>query len=318
MPQGPPAQPGYDPNVQAGYTPPPVHPGQQFAAQGHPQGHQYPAPVQPQYGPPMGYPVGPQQGYAQQMPYQQPQAPQPAVDISQYIDNGLKAQGAFWSFTKKPFGTQYTGLVARDLTVSDIQQSEYQGQKQWNQDNSPRLRLVIPLVQPDGTEAQWDVKQGEFKSLATAINAAGVTENLSTIREIVAHIKGGDAVRVTYTHDRPNKQGQDTKVKAIDYTRGNGVAPTPVPTIAQHPGQVAQPVQQAMFHPGEVSQVPSAPVQPQYQAPAAQPAPAQAQFPQQPPAQAPAAPDQAAQAAWLATLPPEEQTRIRAMLGQGA
>jgi hypothetical protein len=91
-----------------------------------------------------------------------------------------------------------------------------------------------------------------------------------------------------------------------------------VPTIAQHPGQVAQPVQQAMFHPGEVSQVPSAPVQPQYQAPAAQPAPAQAQFPQQPPAQAPAAPDQAAQAAWLATLPPEEQTRIRAMLGQGA
>ena len=290
MPAGPPAPQGYDPNVQAGYAPPQY--GQPPNPYGPPAGY-----APPQYTPPNPY--GPPAGYAPQLPYGQPPVPQqPAVDISQYIDNGLKAQGAFWKF--ETFGQQHTGLVARDLTVSDIEQGEYQNVKQWNKDGSPRLRLLVPVVQPDGAEAQWDVKQAEFKSLATAMNAAGITENLSTIREIIAHIHAGDAIRVTYTHDRPNKSGMPSKMKTIEFTRGSGVAPASV--------QAQQPVQA------------------QYAPPA--PAPTQVQFPQQPPTPAPlvgqvstpppGAPGADAQAAWLASLPPQEQDRIRAMLGQNA
>lgn len=292
-PQQPPA-PYVDPNAQAAYAP--QQPPAQYIAPYAPQ--------QPQGYAPQPSPYGPPAGYGQPMPYQQPMAPQaPPVDISQYLDNGLKAQGKFWSWKGLSFGAFHTGQVARDLTVSDIRQAEYQGQRLNNFDGSPKLSIVVPIIMADGTEAQWDVKQGEFGQLATALNAAGVTQNLSTPRELIGGLNAADFVKVTYTHDRKNQNGSTTKCTKFEITKANGM-PLPVAATAPVAQAPQAPVQAPVQH--QAPQL-SAPVQAPVQAPMYQ-APAPAASAQ------PAAP--ADQAAFLAALSPEDQAKIKAMLGQ--
>jgi hypothetical protein len=268
----PPAQPAYPPQQQPYPPAQPAYP---------PQQQPYP-PAQPAYPPQ-------QQGYGQQNPwtgnpYAAPELrnPPPPPLAKGSVDDFYEqpaASGKSISFNGKPFGTSYTGYIARPITNADIQQQTAMHTRLplTHPDGSPKWVMIVPLTVtpdqefPDG-RATWYVKGSERAELERAMDAAGVPLSAE------GHMpppEAGARVTITYTGDRPVPNMNPQKMKAVTYERpanlnGNGVAP------AQH----QQPQYQAPYGgpgPGAVVQGPDGglvptgpgghPQQPQYQQP---------------------------------------------------
>lgn len=327
-----PQQPAYPP--QAPLYPPP---GAQYPPQA-PPGYGYPPPPPPAYGPP------------------QPQAPQAPPLAKGNVDDFYEqpaASGKSISFQNKPFGTAYSGYVARTITSADIQQQTEMNSKRplFHPDGSPKWIMIIPLSLaptqefPDG-RATWYVKGTERAELERAMEAAGVPP----VNGHMPPPEAGALITVTYTGDRPVPNMSPQKIKAVTYQRpvnanGNGQAPAQAPPVQQAPPPPPQqfaPPAPAQYAPQEqVAQYgqPQAGYAPPPQAPAQQAqqyAPPQAQFqapqpplpptayapapPQAQPQYAPAPPQaqqQQPQMAMPSDLTPEQQERLRALTGQG-
>jgi hypothetical protein len=131
-------------------------------------------------------------------------------------------------------GTSYSGLIARDVTDADVkQQTDFQTeQPAFYRDGRPKLALVVPIQLstgptpefPAGTADYW-VKGADRDELIRAMQAAGVQPDDNGL----FWPKGGDAITVTYTQDKPGRAGMNpTKLKTIQYARGGttGAAPT--------------------------------------------------------------------------------------------
>lgn len=237
IPQGGyPAQPSY---AQPGYPP------QQ--------------PPQPQYQQPPG------QFHTQQYPPQPPAPELPRGTLKDFMDQPAAGGGPSLTFPHP--GTAYTGTVLRNVTDADVQAQTDMITGQAARYNDGRYKLVmrVPLaVQPsaqfpEGT-AVWYVKGNDRAELTRAMEEAGVETDPATGR--LYPPRAGDTLTVTYTHDQPGRRGMNpTKVKRVQYVKGNGQAPV---VQAQ---QQAQPQYQPQAQ---------YPVQPQYAQPAPQP---QQQYP---------------------------------------
>jgi hypothetical protein len=254
-----PAQ-GYGPPPQ-GYGPPP----QQYAPAppAPPQG--YPAyPAQP------GYP--PQQGYGQQPA---PQGPPPAEgSIDAFYSQPSGSFGNSVSWKDKPLGSFVQGIVAREITGSDvIHDSDPQTQQlKYYKDGRPKFVMKVPLlVQPSQEfpegEATWFVRGQARDELNRAVQEAGAQGPPAK----------GAFLRVTLVERKAGRQGGfPANIVQVQYQ-----APQDANGQAQAP---AQP-QQAQVQHAPVEQAPA----PQYapQAPAPQPQAPQGQDPwaQQQPAQ---------------------------------
>lgn len=278
---------------------------------------QYPQAPAPQAYPPQVQGPYPPQPYAQ--PVQQPPA-QPlaqAQSLDDYFNQPSTGGGPAisWSVNgmPKPEGTTYAGIVARDVTVSDIQQQTdpKTGAPKFYRDGRPQFVMKVPLkVQPSQEfpegEAVLFVRGQMRDELSRAMGEAGIPAGVAP--------KAGDAIQVTLVQRKPSRGGgMPMNVFAIRYTAAAGgtgaPSPAPVPQAQPAPQQVQQPVQQ------QYQQEPSAasfpPVQYQQQAApqyAAQPA-AAPQVPQGQPAPQPAPPSD---------LTPEQQQLLAQMTGQQA
>ena len=284
-PQGQPQQPqGYPPQTQPAYPPQP----QQFPPQAQPA---YPPQAQPAYPPQQqGYAPGyPPQGYG---PPQQPQVPLAKGSIDDFYEQPA-ASGKSLSFNGKPYGTAYTGYVARTITSADIQQQTAMNTRLplFHPDGKPKFVMIVPLSVtpsqefPDG-RASWYVKGTERAELERAMEAAGVPQ---TADGHMPPPEAGALVTITYTGDRPVPNMSPQKMKAVTYQRpananGNGhtvqQAPQPqfqAPVQAQYPTEppqqeIGQPQFAGPYAPPQQQQfqaLPWPPVagQPQVQAP---------------------------------------------------
>lgn len=215
-------------------------------------------PTQPQY------PTYPPQQVAPQFPgyppqQQAPAAPLAAGTLDEYYGQPSAGGGPSLSWKDKPIGTQYAGIVARDVTNADVQQQTDFQTKQplFYRDGRPKFAMKVPLKvhvtqeHPDG-EAVWFVKGQARDELVRAMAEAGVS----------GAPKAGDGIVITLVQRKAS---------------GQGLNPTNVFQVQYHPAQQGQPGPEAAS---------PAPVPPQ---PAAAP-PAPAPAAPQPEAQAPAAP----------------------------
>jgi hypothetical protein len=283
------------------YPTPQYEPQQQYPQA--PQQFAPPAPVQqPQYPQAPG-----QQGFAQQPQFQQPgypqAAPQPPVQplaqgsIDDFYSQPSASGGPSISWTDaqggpKPIGTQYVGIVARDVTKADIQQQTDFNTKAplFYKDGRPKFAMKVPLkVQPsqefpDG-EATWYVKGQARDELVRAMSEAGDD----------GAPKGGAAISITLVQRRATQRGLNpANVVQVQYQppggpgarqesvqEGNGGVRLQPPAPVQQPA----PAQQFAQQPVQQQFVPQAEQQPvqQFAQPAPQQAPAQPQF--QPPVQ---------------------------------
>lgn len=276
---------------------PPAAPAQQYAPPAAPQGY---APAPQQYAPP-----APQYGYAPPAPqYAPPQPPPAPLAQASSLDDYLnqRASGVpYWKWSN--LGDTQVGIVARELTKNDIVEATFKGQPQKRRDGSTQWNLVIPLLQPDGTEAQWEVSGKDRKVLEQAVIQSGGPAN--------GMPQAGAALRVIFTHLQPNNMGQATKVKSIEY-----FAPTATTTVQAQVHQQQAPAAQ----PAPQQAPPSQPVpvqQPPAPAPQAYAQPAQ-QPQMQPAPQAPAAPVQPAPQAAAPPLDPQAQAQFAHLLGGAA
>jgi hypothetical protein len=295
------------------YPTPQYQPQQQYPQA--PQQFAPPAPVQqPQYPQAPG-----QQGFAQQPQFQQPgypqATPQPPVQplaqgsIDDFYSQPSASGGPSISWTDAqggpmPVGTQYVGIVARDVTKADIQQQTDYNTKAplFYKDGRPKFAMKVPLkVQPsqefpDG-EATWYVKGQARDELVRAMSEAGDD----------GAPKGGAAISITLVQRRATQRGLNpANVVQVQYRppAGAGVASlapapqapvqqpeqqAPAQQFAQQPAPQAPVQQYAQPDPSSYQQpAPQAPAQPQFQPPVQQQAPAQQFAPQ-----AQAAPPQA-------------------------
>lgn len=262
---------------------------------------QYAPPAAPAYGPPQGYAPAP--GYLGQGYPQQPPAPvAPAVPLEQAssLDDYLNQRPAgigFWGW-KNP-GDTCMGMITREVTTADVVQKTYQGVPQRRRDGSPQWNLVLPLVEQDGTEKQWEVSGKDQADLKSAVIAAGGPQN--------GLPEAGSFVSVQFTHYDHSGKGSARKVKAIQYVRPNGAAPVAPAAPAAPVSNVSIPASGAMVTPQQPVQQFAPP------APAAPPAPQPVQYTQPAPAQAPA--PQAAPAPAAQGLSPEAAGQFAALLG---
>ena len=271
-----------------------TYPQQPYGQQ--PQG--YPGQQAPNYAPQPGYPApgtaytpAPQQYPSQGQPSYPPQGqpPQPEVrgTLKDFMDQPSTGGGPSLSFPHP--GTSYTGTVVRNVTDADIQAQTdmITGAVATYNDRRPKLVMKVPLLlhtphpaYPEGVGV-WYVKGSDRAELARAMEAAGAEPGAP---------QAGDVITVTYTHDQPGRRGMNpTKIKRVDYLKGNGVPPQ-LPQAQQDPARlITQPIHAT----------PGPAVQPQYQQP--QPPPG---YPQQYVQQAFAdAQAQAAQLAQIAGVP---------------
>lgn len=328
-------QPYFPPAPQQGYPDPnqpyalplqqpmqpqaPVYP-QQYAPQ------QYGQPAPQQYGQPMG------------QPGQVPSQPLAQGGLDEFYSQPTAGggPGITWqdkAGNKKPLGTTYVGVVARDVTHGDVQQqTNPQGMPQYFRDGRPKFQMKVPLKSvmigdgsgqygpspefPDG-EAAWYVRGQARDELTRAMAEAGVE----------GAPKAGSTIVVTLVQRRPSGAGfQPANIVQVRYIPADGAAgAAQVP--AQAPVQPATSVEQPVAHPVAQPQVqqfqqPQV-VQPR---PGAQPQPVQVQQQyQQPPVQQQAAPVQqpAAQPAGQplgmpADFSPAQQELMARLTGQPA
>lgn len=285
----PPAQPQYAPAPQYQQAPPQYAPA--------PQGYGYP-PAPPQYGPP-------------------PQAPGPVLarpdSLDDYIDQPV-AGGNWWSF--KQLGEARVGMVKRDLTKADIVQKTYQGVPQTRKDGSPEWNLVVPLVGPDGQDAQWEVSGKARTALKDAVIAAGGPASGTP--------EAGSFIHAAFTHKQENRNGSASKIIAVQYTRPNGQAPPAqsAPPQAAPQQMPQQPVQQYAPAPEQQYQQPApqqaAPQQQYAPAPQAQPQQQYAPAPVQQQAPAPQQPAPGAPLPQALQLDPAAQAQFANLLGGAA
>lgn len=245
VPQGY-AQPGYPP-APAQYQAPAQAPFQQQFPQQMPQ--QFP------------------QGYGQPQPPQQPLAQGSLDDFySQPTSGG--GPGISWSDkagNKKPIGTTYVGVVARDVTHGDVQQqTNPQGMPQFFRDGRPKFQMKVPLKSvlwgdqqhqlqpspefPEG-EAAWYVRGQARDELTRAMAAAGcsgspregatVQVTLINRRASTAGFQPANIVQVIYTpgpNDRPGQQPTQAPAEQAQAPAQNAEPPVSA-TVAAHPAQ---------------------------------------------------------------------------------
>lgn len=263
---------------------------QQFPPQ-----YQQPQPMQPAF--PQAYPVQQpqpypqvQQGYPPQAPPAQPTVPLAQGSLSDFYNQPSTGGGPSISWTdkntqaQKPIGTQYVGVVARDVTSSDVQQqTDFKTQQpKYYRDGRPMFSMKVPLkVQPSPEfpegEAAWYVKGQAKDELQRAMSAAGAE----------GAPKEGAVISITLVQRRPS---------------GAGMNPANIVQVTYQPpqgGQAAAPIN-AGAQPGyEVPQVHAAHAQPVALAPQAQPVAQQ-------PVQQYAPVQQVAAAAPVAQVPPQQ------------
>lgn len=205
--------------------------------QGYPGSAPAPAPYQPQQ-----YQTPPQQPYQQQAPQyapQQPQAPAgpPPVQgtLEGFYGQPTGSYGPSISWKGAPDGTSVSGVVARDVTDSDVrQQTDPQTQQlKFYRDGRPQLVMIIPLdVQasqtfPEGTASLW--VQGAMRTeLERASKAAG--------REGAP--KAGDRITVTLTGRKPGRGSIPKNEYRIEYDAAGRAAPAQ--EAPEQPQQFAQ------------------------------------------------------------------------------
>lgn len=282
---------------------PPQQPAQQYPPQ-YPQAPQQPAPPNQTYPPqqqPYAQPMPPQyggapQGYPAQAPPQGPPAqPLAPSTIDDFYNQPSAGSGPAIGWTdegnqQRPIGTTWIGVVARDVTNADIEQSTdiRTGVPQTFRDGSPKRHMKVPLKQvalfdPQGNqlptpkltegEGTWFCKGQARDELVRAMAEAGDS----------GAPKGEAVIRITLVNRRPSGAGMNpANIVQISYqpAAGQGAQPTPAPA---QPAPQAQPVQQA----------PAQPVQQQAPQGYPQQAPAPGQY--APPVQQQQAPQQAPQ-----------------------
>lgn len=291
QPYYPPQQPvtTYPPQPGNPYAQPPAY-------QGPPQGYQAPQP----YG---------QQPYA---PPQPPAQPLATGTLDDYYNQPTSSSGPSiaWSTNgganQKPLGQTYVGVVARDVTVGDIQQDTdpKTGAGKFYRDGRPRFLMKVPLKSimggphptqvgpvpaefPEGS-GSWFVRGQSRDELTRAQTAAGLSGDLTP--------KEGDLISVTLVERRPSRGGGNpANIVQVTYQPGprwaqgaqaaapEAVAPSPVPAPVQQPvppaqqwQPPAQAPQPAYAQPGQAGPSPT------YAQPPAQPV--QVQQPLTPPA----------------------------------
>lgn len=273
-------------------------------------------PYQPQFPQqPVQQPYAqPQQGYGQpvQQPYAQPQFPQapqgyapqgyppqpapppaPALadgSLDQFYSQPNLGGGPGVSWKGKPDGYTVQGLVARDVTDSDVQQevgapnTREAGIPQTYRDGRPKFVMAVPLqVQPS-----QDFPEGEAR-LYVRGQLRDELKRAMAEAQVDGSPKAGAVITVTLVQRKQGKGTIPQNVFAITYTPPGGQPPAvnqqPVqqPQYAQQPAQQFQPQQPAQqFAPQP--QVPQPQHQHQHQQYAA-PAPQQYAQPAQPPVQ---------------------------------
>lgn len=192
-----------------------------------PQG--YPGQQAPNYAPQPGYPAQPQQQpYAPNYGPYPPQGVQPQPEpvrgtLQDFMNQPSTGGGPSLSFQHP--GTSYTGTVIRNVTDADIQAQTdlITGTVGKYSDGRPKLLMKVPLLlhqpnpaYPEGVGV-WYVKGNDRAELARAMEAAGAEAGPP---------QAGDVITITYTHDQPGRRGMNpTKIKRVDYVKGNGVAP---------------------------------------------------------------------------------------------
>lgn len=296
QPYGQPQFPGY---------PPQQAPAPQYPQQG------YPAPAPQQYAPPVQQPYA--QPYPQQYaaPQPAPQGPPPAAGtLDDFYNQPSASSGPSLSFKDKPIGTQYVGIVARDVTNADVQQQTDFNTKAplFYRDGRPKFAMKVPLrLQPSSEfpegEASWYVKGQARDELVRAMAEAGATE---------AAPKGGVTIVVTLTGRRPSGAGMNpSNVFQVQYhpAQGGTGAPSPAPV---HPVAQQAPVQQYAPQQAPVQQYAPQPNQ-QAQAPVQQ-------HPQQPVQQhlAPQSAPQGQQLQMPSDFNAEQQALMARITGQPA
>lgn len=239
-------------------------------------------PAQPQYQPqmpqyPQQAPPAPPMPYPPQMPYGYPQQAPPAPPLAQgtlssFYGQPSVAGGPSWSWQNKPIGHSYSGIVARTITSSDIQQvTTPQGQPQTFRDGRPKFQMAVPMqVQPSPDfpqgEATWYVQARGRDELNRAMAEAGCSQEV-----INGGPEKGAGLVVTLVERRAGKPGfNPSNIVQVRYQRpasATNSAPVPPaqPSAPMHQGP-AQPQQPAPY----VGPVP--PAQPASQIPT-QPAP---------------------------------------------
>src|SRR5262245_44220222 len=245
---------------------PPQQPPQQYQQPGYPQTYPTATPPIPQY------PTPPQSQYpTYPLP---PQAPAPTVSgsIDDFFDQPTTGSKA-WVFKDRPIGTQYVGIVTREVTRGDIrQQTDQQGRGLTFRDGRPKFVMVVPMTVaptqefPEG-QASWWVKGQARDELVRAMAEAGAPAGPP---------EAGAAIGVTLVGMRPIPGFNPAFQYRITYRRPTGAPPVPVEAVHQAPA----PVEPAYYPPAPPAQ--AAPP-PQYAAPDPAPAPA----PGAPPGMAP-------------------------------
>lgn len=212
-----------------------------------PQG--YPGQQAPNYAPQPGYPAPgtayapppvqyPPQGQPPYPPQGQPPQPEVRGTLKDFMDQPSTGGGPSLSFPHP--GTSYTGTVVRNVTDADIQAQTdmLTGAVATYNDRRPKLVMKVPLLlhtphpaYPEGIGV-WYVKGSDRAELARAMEAAGAEPGAP---------QAGDVITITYTHDQPGRRGMNpTKIKRVDYLKGNGVPPQ-LPQQSQAYGQAPAP-----------------------------------------------------------------------------
>lgn len=278
----------------------------QAPQQGYPQ--QPPAPQFPQAPVQQGYPAPPPQQFPAQAypaaPYGAPQQPpaQPLVtgNLDDFYNQPSAGGGPSLSWTDKqsnqpkPIGTQYVGIVARDVTNADVQQqTDFRTQAPlFYKDGRPKFAMKVPLKLqpspefPDG-EASWFVKGQARDELVRAMSEAGCTGSP----------KAGAVISVTLVARRNTGAGMNpANVVQVVYQPPQGGSAPQAPAPQQQTAPAEQPSPYLQQAAQEVAQIPN-PVQQAYaqqyqQVAPEQPAPQQYAQPQAPQQQAFAPPAQ--------------------------
>lgn len=226
---------------------------------GQPQSQGYPGQQAPNYAPQPGYPAQPSytpgtsytpppQSYNYPPQGMQPPQEQVRGTLKDFMDQPAGGGGPSLSFPHP--GTSYGGIVIRNVTDADVQAQTdlVTGAVGKYSDGRPKLVMKVPLLlqqpnpaYPEGVGV-WYVKGNDRAELARAMEAAGAQAGPP---------QAGDTITVTYTHDQPGRRGMNpTKIKRVEYVKGNGVAPV-LPQAQQagaqyitQPGQPLPPYQQ--------------------------------------------------------------------------
>ena len=261
------------PYGQPQYPAYPQQPQQQFPVQPQPAypPQTYPQPVAPAY---------PQQGYPQGAPQQAPAQPLASGSLDEFYSQPSSSTGPSLSFKDKPVGTEYVGVVARDVTNADIQQMTDFNTKAplFYRDGRPKFAMKVPLrVQPSQEhpegEASWYVKGQARDELVRAMAEAGVDGAPQAGATIVIRLAGkrssgaglnpANVFEVRYIPAGQQGQAPQPAQQPVQQVQPGAGAPSPAPA-PQPVQQYAPPVQQAPVP----QQAPQVPVHPQAPAPA--------------------------------------------------